>query len=65
MLRELDNETLELANVIATATPQSALIVEAAASETLEGNFSDRDPVMPQQDVSQPVPTLNNEFTPS
>ena len=52
MQPELDSETLKLADVVATAPQMSAVVAEAQVSVALDGNFAERDPVLPQNDAA-------------
>jgi hypothetical protein len=57
-----DAEILKLADVIGTAPQIEAVSAEAETSPVLEGNFADRNPVMPQNiaeanlDIAPPAP---------
>lgn len=44
-----DPEIMELAEAIGTGPQMSNVVAEASLSAALEGNFSDRDPVLAQQ----------------
>ena len=58
---ELDSETLKLTDVVASAPTKDATVLEAQASATLAGNFSERAPILPNapaHDVTPPTPTL-------
>ncbi|MEZ5815443.1 MAG: hypothetical protein R3E13_12110 [Alphaproteobacteria bacterium] len=59
-----DAEILKFADVIGAAPQIESVSVEAQMSPVLEGNFADRNPVMPQNtaeaklDIAPPAPMV-------